>query len=101
MNQRQSELDQFLSYLQNERHYSAKTVLAYQTDLHEAERFWHENGGFPGWTKVRERDIQVYLQHLAERKLARSSQLRKMSSPVDGPTLCGVGAEWARQRRDL
>ncbi|MCT7820288.1 MAG: site-specific integrase, partial [Lactobacillus crispatus] len=53
MNQRQSELDQFLSYLQNERHYSAKTVLAYQTDLHEAERFWHENGGFPGWTKVR------------------------------------------------
>lgn len=80
MNQRQSELDQFLSYLQNERHYSAKTVLAYQTDLHEAERFWHENGGFPGWTKVRERDIQVYLQHLAERKLARSSQLRKMSS---------------------
>ena len=64
MNQRQSELDQFLSYLQNERHYSAKTVLAYQTDLHEAERFWHENGGFPGWTKVRENVISRFIYNI-------------------------------------
>lgn len=80
MSQKQNELDQFLSYLKNERHYSPKTVLAYQTDLAEAEKFWRENGGFPGWTKIKERDIQIYLQHLAERKLARSSQLRKISS---------------------
>lgn len=80
MSQKQNELDQFLSYLKNERHYSPKTVLAYQTDLAEAEKFWRENSGFPGWTKIKERDIQIYLQHLAERKLARSSQLRKISS---------------------
>ena len=74
------ELEHFISYLQNERHYSSKTVLSYRTDLLEAKKFWQENGGFNGWIKVNERDVQVYLQHLADRKLARSSQQRQMSS---------------------
>ena len=74
------ELEHFISYLQNERHYSSKTVLSYRTDLLEAKKFWQENGGFNGWIKVNERDVQVYLQHLADRKLARSRQQRQMSS---------------------
>ncbi|NHL93528.1 tyrosine recombinase XerC [Lactobacillus helveticus] len=53
---------------------------SYQTDLLEAKKFWQENGGFDGWKNVQERDIQIYLQNLADRKLVRSSQARQMSS---------------------
>ena len=61
------ELDQFISYLQFERYYSKKTISSYATDLHEAKKFWQENGGFAGWKKVTERDIQIYIQHLGDR----------------------------------
>lgn len=74
------ELDLFLSYLKNERHYSQKTIKSYQTDLLEAKSFWKSNGGFAGWKKIERRDVEIFLQNLAERKLARSTQSRKMSS---------------------
>ncbi|NMB32099.1 MAG: tyrosine-type recombinase/integrase, partial [Lactobacillus sp.] len=80
MSEKQDELTHFISYLQNERHYSDLTISSYQTDLLEAKKFWQNNGGFDGWKNVQERDIQVYLQNLADRKLARSSQARQMSS---------------------
>lgn len=79
-NEKDELLDQFISYLRFERGYSEKTVESYSTDLYEAKKFWQQNGGFNGWQKVTERDIQIYLQHLADRKLARSSQGRQMSS---------------------
>lgn len=74
------ELTLFISYLQNERHYSSKTIASYKTDLLEVEKFLKENGGYNGWKNITERDIQLYLQHLSDRKLARNSQLRQMSS---------------------
>ncbi len=74
------ELRLFMSYLQNERQYSPKTIASYQTDLLEAKSFWQDNGGFNGWTEVKTRDVEIYLQNLAQRKLARSTQSRKMSS---------------------
>lgn len=80
MSEKQDELTHFISYLQNERHYSDLTISSYQTDLLEAKKFWQINGGFDGWKNVQERDIQIYLQNLADRKLARSSQARQMSS---------------------
>lgn len=80
MSEKQDELTHFISYLQNERHYSDLTISSYQTDLLEAKKFWQNNGGFAGWKNVQERDIQIYLQNLADRKLARSSQARQMSS---------------------
>ena len=80
MSEKQDELTHFISYLQNERHYSDLTISSYQTDLLEAKKFWQNNGGFDGWKNVQERDIQIYLQNLAVRKLARSSQARQMSS---------------------
>lgn len=79
-NEKDELLDQFISYLRFERGYSEKTVESYSTDLYETKKFWQQNGGFNGWQKVTERDIQIYLQHLADRKLARSSQGRQMSS---------------------
>lgn len=80
MSEKQDKLTHFISYLQNERHYSDLTISSYQTDLLEAKKFWQNNGGFDGWKNVQERDIQIYLQNLADRKLARSSQARQMSS---------------------
>ena len=80
MKREQSELDLFISYLKNERQYSAKTIKAYQTDLLEAELFWQENGGFPGFKKIQAIDIVVYLQSLTEKKFSSSSQMRKLSS---------------------
>ena len=80
MSEKQDELTHFISYLQNERHYSDLTISSYQTDLLEAKKFLQNNGGFDGWKNVQERDIQIYLQNLADRKLARSSQARQMSS---------------------
>ena len=80
MSEKQDELTHFISYLQNERYYSDLTISSYQTDLLEAKKFWQNNGGFDGWKNVQERDIQIYLQNLADRKLARSSQARQMSS---------------------
>ena len=80
MSEKQDELTHFISYLQNERHYSDLTISSYKTDLLEAKKFWQNNGGFDGWKNVQERDIQIYLQNLADRKLARSSQARQMSS---------------------
>lgn len=80
MTEKQDELTHFISYLQNERHYSELTISSYQTDLLEAKKFWQENGGFDGWKNLQERDIQIYLQNLADRKLVRSSQARQMSS---------------------
>ena len=79
-NEKDELLDQFISYLRFERGYSEKMVESYSTDLYEEKKFWQQNGGFNGWQKVTERDIQIYLQHLADRKLARSSQGRQMSS---------------------
>lgn len=74
------ELALFISYLKNERQYSEKTIDSYQRDLLEVKSFWQENGGFNGWEKVQTRDIEVYLQYLADKKLARNTQIRKISS---------------------
>ncbi|MDF7638888.1 tyrosine recombinase XerC [Lactobacillus sp. ESL0791] len=74
------EISLFVSYLKNERGYSAKTIRAYQTDLEEIKAFWQQNGGFKNWQSISARDVEVYLQQLADKRLARSSQLRKMST---------------------
>ncbi|MBA1394034.1 tyrosine recombinase XerC, partial [Lactobacillus sp. XV13L] len=73
-------LQLFVSYLQNERRYSTNTIRAYQTDLLEARTFWQDNGDFRGWVNVTRRDVEVFLQDLAQRQLTRTTQARKMSS---------------------
>lgn len=73
-------VEQFLSYLRNERVYSEKTATAYQSDLADAQAFWSENGGFKGWDQLDRRDVEIYLQALAQKGLAASSRMRKMSA---------------------
>lgn len=80
MTSEDEQLRRFLTYLKDERFYSGKTIAAYRTDLLEAKHFWQTSGGFTGWNKISSKDVELYLQSLAERKLARTTQMRQMSS---------------------
>ncbi|GBG05056.1 tyrosine recombinase XerC [Lactobacillus rodentium] len=73
-------LDKFNDYLKNERGYSKNTINSYLRDLEQAKSFWEKNGGFSGWDQVQTRDIEIFLQHLASKKIARTTQARKASS---------------------
>ena len=46
MTKEKDELTLFISYLQNERHYSSKTITSYETDLLEVKKFLKDNGGY-------------------------------------------------------
>ena len=70
----------FDDYLKNERGYSKNTIIAYLNDLQEFKKFLLENGGFTGWDQVHSRDIEIFLQSLANLSRARTTQSRKMSS---------------------
>lgn len=80
MNNKDDLLQNFMAYLRNERHYSKMTLKSYKTDLLEAKQFWQDNGGFKGWQDIDQRDVEIFLQNLAQKKSARTTQARKMSS---------------------
>lgn len=70
----------FLQYLKVERQYSDDTVIAYQEDLAEFERFLRDNGGIKDWAAIDQLDVQVYLTNLDDQHYQRSSIARKISS---------------------
>ncbi|KRM72625.1 tyrosine recombinase XerC [Lacticaseibacillus brantae] len=74
------EVDEFLQYLLVERHYSAETKTAYAEDLKDFVDFLEHNGGFKSFQKVDALDVQTYLANLNDRKLARSTVARRISS---------------------
>lgn len=49
-------------------------------DLSEARTFFVENGGFIDWIKLSSRDIEIFIQYLAQKKDKRSTQSRKIST---------------------
>lgn len=49
-------------------------------DLSEARTFFVENGGFIDWLKLSSRDIEIFIQYLAQKKDKRSTQSRKIST---------------------
>lgn len=49
-------------------------------DLSEARTFFVENGGFIDWLKLSSRDIEIFIQYLAQKKYKRSTQSRKIST---------------------
>lgn len=73
-------LDKYLQYLIVERHYSAKTKVAYDQDIHEFIDFMNTNDDFHHFGDVHFTDIEAYLTYLDEKQLARSSVARKISS---------------------
>ncbi|ORI65194.1 tyrosine-type recombinase/integrase, partial [Leuconostoc mesenteroides] len=67
-------------YLESERQYSPQTLKAYLTDIAEFKNYLHESGGFTKFGEVQTLDVRVYLNDLYEKKLARTTISRKISS---------------------
>ena len=80
MKQADDFLKLYYNYLKNERNYSINTCKAYMADLSEARTFFVENGGFIDWLKLSSRDIEIFIQYLAQKKDKRSTQSRKIST---------------------
>lgn len=70
----------YIEYLDSERQYSKLTIKAYLSDIDEFEYFLNNNGGFTGFNKIDGLEVRVYLNELYDRKLARTSIARKISS---------------------
>ncbi|XJS11688.1 tyrosine recombinase XerC [Aerococcaceae bacterium WGS1372] len=69
----------FINYLTNERRYSEKTVLAYQRDLFEFDDFIKKSGD-TNMEELTYQDFRLFIAHLNERQLARTTIARKLSS---------------------
>jgi len=72
-------LSQFLEHLQLEKNYSQHTIDSYKKDIVEFFMFMHEQS-IENLDDVSIQDARLYLTRLFERKLARKSIARKLSS---------------------
>lgn len=72
-------IDKFIMYLKNERRYSEKTVIAYQKDLLEFYAFIQSSGEVD-IKALTYQDLRLFVAHLNERQLARTTVARKLSS---------------------
>ncbi|TAJ16103.1 MAG: hypothetical protein EPO68_11680, partial [Planctomycetota bacterium] len=72
-------IEQFLRELESSRGASAHTLRAYRGDLAELARFLAENGATAP-REVGPRHLRLFLAHLTERGLARTSIQRKLSA---------------------
>lgn len=69
----------FIEYLQIEKNYSQYTIEHYQHDISEFFMFMSEQA-ISDLTKVEYQDVRIFLSNLFERKMARKSVARKISS---------------------
>lgn len=77
MKQADDFLKLYYNYLKNERNYSINTCKAYMDDLSEARTFFVENGGFIDWLKLSSRDIEIFIQYLAQKKISVAPKVEK------------------------
>ncbi len=73
-------MKKYEEYLQAERQYSTLTLKAYREDIGEFVNFFSQNGGFKDFSAIDRFDVRIYLNNLYERKLAKTSIARKISS---------------------
>lgn len=75
-------LDNFLRYLDAERNYSNKTILAYHTDLEEFIAFVEQRFDSRYFTlnDISKNEIRSFLGHLSRNQLQKKSIARKLSS---------------------
>jgi len=69
----------FLEYMQIEKNYSLHTIESYRRDIEEFVRFMNEQG-IPSFREVEYREARLFVASLYEKKLARTSAARKISS---------------------
>lgn len=69
----------FLEYMQIERNYSPHTIQSYKRDIDEFVQFMNEQG-IHSFKEVEYREARLFVSSLYEKKLARTSAARKISS---------------------
>lgn len=74
-----SYIQAFLDYLSHQKHYSSLTIRAYQRDLTSFKEFLDGSGGAQ-LTDITHQDIRLYLSHLSQKGLKRSSISRHLST---------------------
>lgn len=72
-------MNTFMMYIKNERRYSKTTILAYSKDLLEFSDFL-ESSGESDINSLSYQDFRLFLAHLNDRGLARTTIARKLSS---------------------
>ncbi len=72
MNEENKELNEYASFLSNERNYSKKTVINYVNDIKQFLQFTK------GQTGVSDAEIRGFIESLNKRKLSRNSVIRKI-----------------------
>lgn len=78
-----SDLEEFISHLTAEKHFSNNTIAAYRNDISQFLSWLSNKPGKRTWAEVSRSDIQDYLIHLKgseERAYAPSTQARKMAA---------------------
>jgi integrase/recombinase XerC len=78
-------IDDFETYVADERRFSARTVLAYRTDLDRFADFWerefaHESAGKTSLAKVDTLAVRSYLAYLHRARLSNRSLARHLST---------------------
>ena len=79
----QKNIEDFMSHLIAERHFSNNTTAAYRNDLSQLQAWLSQRPDIRSWSDVRRTDIQDYLLHLKgtdERSYAPSTQARKVAA---------------------
>lgn len=79
----QTNIDEFMSYLTAERHFSANTIAAYRNDISQFHRWLDGCTAVRDWSNVQRTDVQDYLMYLKandQRAYAPSTQARKMAA---------------------
>ncbi|MDQ3855608.1 MAG: site-specific integrase, partial [Chloroflexota bacterium] len=79
----QSSLQDFISHLTAEKHFSNNTIAAYRNDITQFLGWLDGRPGKHTWSDITRSDVQDYLVHLKgreERAYAPSTQARKMAA---------------------
>lgn len=71
---------EFIKHLQNEKRSSNHTIIAYQVDLQQFERFIQQTYGATKWIDIQSVQVRSWMALLLEQGLSPSSIRRKLSS---------------------
>lgn len=74
------EIQEFLNYLNNEKRYSPNTLIAYEKDLLQFQRFLKSDGTNNDLLKATHQDVEYYVSFLAEQNDQRDTMSRKISA---------------------
>lgn len=76
-----NQIEEFLNYLAENKHYSANTLAAYRNDLSQFVAYLHDNAGIQGWDAVGKTTLINYILHLkGDREYTSATVARKVAA---------------------